>query len=257
MKIAHISDFHLRHHLPGESPLAQRRIRLMPQLIRLALAQITTHQPDLLAITGDLVDFPLDAMDDPTAIELGRKDLLLIREVFAQAPCPVAYLYGNHDHPASYRELFADQALDRTVGDYRLLTFLDDEVRDNMAERLGDSLNLFSTSLTDADPRPQIHLQHYMVFPVQNEGYPHSYREAEQLHQAVAQSGKIRLSLSGHYHVGSPLQRQDGVCYATARAFCEAPHPFRVYDLDGESIAETEFYVDPLAANTASSTTDP
>ena len=157
MKIAQLSDFHLRHHLPGDSLIAKRRSRLMPELIQLALAQIASHQPDLLAITGDLVDFPLDAMDDLTAIELGCKDLLLIREVFTQASCPVAYLYGNHDHPASYRKIFADQSLDHTVGDYRLLTFLDDEVRDNMAERLGDSRNLLTTAVDDADPRPHHH----------------------------------------------------------------------------------------------------
>jgi len=257
MKIAQLSDFHLRHHLPGDSLIAKRRSRLMPELIQLALAQIASHQPDLLAITGDLVDFPLDAMDDHTAIELGCKDLLLIREVFTQASCPVAYLYGNHDHPASYRKIFADQSLDHTVGDYRLLTFLDDEVRDNMAERLGDSRNLLTTAVDDADPRPQIHLQHYMVFPVRNEGYPHSYRDADQLHQAAAQSGKVRLSLSGHYHAGSPLQQHDGVWYATARAFCEAPHPFRIYELDGESTTATEFYVDPPAVDTASRATPP
>ena len=247
MKIAHISDFHLRHHLPGHSLLARRRSRLMPALLRLALNQIAAHRPDLLAVTGDLVDFPFYAMDDRGAIAQGHRDLQLIRTILDQAPCPVAYVYGNHDHPASFRDVFADQALDRTAGDYRLLTFLDGEVRDNTAERLGESLTLFEVALADADPRPQIHLQHYMVFPERDQGYPHSYREATALHEACAASGKVHLSLSGHFHRGENLQQHDGVHYATARAFCEAPHPFRVYELDGTTIAETEYYVETPA----------
>ena len=229
----------------------------MPALLRLALDQIAAHRPDLLAVTGDLVDFPFYAMDDPGALAQGRRDLQLIRAILDQAPCPVAYLYGNHDHPASFRDVFADQALDRTAGDYRLLTFLDGEVRDNTAERLGESLTLFEAALADTDPRPQIHLQHYMVFPERDQGYPHSYREATALHEACAASGKVHLSLSGHFHRGENLQQHDGVHYATARAFCEAPHPFRVYELDGTTIAETEYYVETPAEGNRGLTQSP
>lgn len=215
----------------------------MPELLRLALEKIALHRPDLLVVTGDLVDFPFYAMDDPGAIERGRRDLLLIRAILDQAPCPVAYLYGNHDHPASFREVFTDQALDRASSDYRLLIFLDDEARDHTAERLGESRALFEAALADGDPRPQIHLQHYMVFPERNQGYPHSYREATALHTASAASGKVHLCLSGHYHRGEELQLHDGICYATARAFCEAPHPYHVYDLTGDAISAEEYHV--------------
>ncbi len=249
MKIAHLSDFHLRHHLPGHSLLARRRSRLMPALLRLALGKIASHRPDILAVTGDLVDFPFYAMDDPGAIAQGRRDLQLIRAILDQAPCPVAYLYGNHDHPASFLEVFADQALDRTVGDYRLLTLLDDEIRDNTAERRGDSRALFAAALADGDPRSQIHLQHYMVFPERDQGYPHNYREATALHEASAASGKVHLCLSGHYHHGAELQRRDGVYYATARAFCEAPHPYHLYELAGATISAQEYHVAAPAAD--------
>ena len=244
MRIAHISDFHLRYHLPGESLVEKRRSRQMPDLLRLAVPQINALQPDLLAVTGDLVDYPLDALDDPDAIAKGDEDLLLIREIIDGANCPVAYLYGNHDHPARYRVLFADQQPDRTIGDYRLLTFLDDEVHASQAQRLDDARQLFNTALSDADHRPQIHLQHYMIFPERNEGYPHNYREATDLQQAIAASGKVRLCLSGHCHQGADLQQQDGIYYATARAFCESPHPFRIYDLEGEEAKQSEYYVE-------------
>ncbi|HIL08907.1 MAG TPA: hypothetical protein EYG11_09425 [Candidatus Latescibacteria bacterium] len=249
VRIAHLSDFHLRHHLAGTSLVAQRQSRQMPALLHQAIAQISALQPDLLAITGDLVDYPLDALDDSATIAKGEQDLLLIRKIIEQAACPVAYLYGNHDHPARYRVLFADQDPDRTISDYRLLTFLDDEVRDNTAERLGASRQLFDTALADADPRPQIHLQHYMIFPEHNEGYPHSYREAADLQAAIATSCKVRLSLSGHFHQGADLQSQDGTCYATARAFCEAPHPYRIYDIGDTSVKQREYYVQPRLEN--------
>ena len=245
MRIAHISDFHLRHHLPGQSTVPTRHSRQMPALLRLAIAQINALQPDLLAITGDLVDYPLDELEHTATIAQGEQDLLLIREIIKDATCPVAYLYGNHDHPISYRTLFVDQFLDCSIGDYRLLTFLDDEVHENCAERRDDSRRLFETALTDADSRPQIHLQHYMIFPEHNIGYPHSYREAVQLHAAIAISGKVQLCLSGHFHQGVELQQQDGTWYATARAFCEAPHPFRIYDLDGAAVQQSEYYIDP------------
>lgn len=243
MRIAHLSDFHLRHYLPGHSLLARRRSRLMPELLRLALEEITSYQPDILAVTGDLVDFPFYAMDVPDTIDQGRRDLQLIRTILDQAPCPVAYLYGNHDHSASFREVFADQTLDRAAGDYRLLIFLDDEIRDNTAERLGDSRVLFEAALSDDDSRPQIHLQHYMIFPERDRGYPHNYHEAKALHEVCTASGKVHLCLSGHYHHGADLQRWDNVYYATARAFCEAPYPYHLYEITGATISAKEYHV--------------
>ena len=247
MKIAHLSDFHLRHYLPGSSQVTKRQSRLVPDLLRQAIADISALHPDLLAITGDLVDYPLDALDDAVTIARGDRDLQLIREIVAEAACPTTYLYGNHDHPASFRRIFAEQKSDRTVGAYRLLTFLDDEVRANCAERLDDSRLLFDAALTDTNPQPQIHLQHYMIYPEHNEGYPHNYREAADLQQAIATSGKVHLSLSGHYHPGANLKQYNGTFFATARAFCEAPHPYRIYELDGSSVKQTEYYIKPEA----------
>ena len=100
MKIAHISDFHLRHHLAGEN------IRCGPDLIAEGARHIAAHSPDLVAVTGDLVDYPLDALDDPDTVALGEKDLHLVRECFDSLSCPVAYVHGNHDHPTSFRRVF-------------------------------------------------------------------------------------------------------------------------------------------------------
>ena len=100
MKIAHISDFHLRHHLPGTSTISRRLSRHMPELITQAVGRIRGESPDLVVVTGDLADHPFYGMHDEELIALGEKDLRLIRECFAPLTCPVAWLYGNHDHPS-------------------------------------------------------------------------------------------------------------------------------------------------------------
>ena len=49
-----------------------------------------------------------------------------------------------------------------------------------------------------------------MILPEHNEGYPHNYREAKDLQEAIAASRKVRLSLSGHFHHGVPQKLNQG-----------------------------------------------
>ena len=55
MRIAQISDLHLRHHLPGTASLAVRLSRLMPERFAQALERIRALSPDILVISGDLL----------------------------------------------------------------------------------------------------------------------------------------------------------------------------------------------------------
>jgi len=147
MKIAHISDFHLRHYLEGDD------VRCGPDLITEAARHIAAHAPDLVAVTGDLVDYPLDALDDPDTVALGKKDLLLVRECFDSLSCPVAYVYGNHDHPASFRRVFSDQLSDFDVEGFRVVTFFDEEGDHYVPRRVGEDRARFLSVLSDGDPR--------------------------------------------------------------------------------------------------------
>ena len=83
MKIAHISDFHLRHHLPGTSSISRRLSRKMPDLVAEAVRQIGDADPDLVAVTGDLVDYPFYGMHNRDLVAIGVKDLELVRELFS------------------------------------------------------------------------------------------------------------------------------------------------------------------------------
>ena len=238
MKIAHISDFHLSHHLSGD------KAKDIPDLISEAAREIAAHSPDLVAVTGDLVHYPLDALDDPETIALGEKDLYLVRECFAGLTCPVAYVYGNHDHPASFRRIFRDQPFDFDVNGFRVIAFLDDFGHQNDSlQRVGAEQARFQSVVSDRDPRPQIHLQHYLIFPERNEGYsfPYSYGNAAALKAALLADARLKLVLSGHYHEGDDLISENHVYFATARAFRDAPHPYRIYDVIGANIRQTEY----------------
>jgi Icc-related predicted phosphoesterase len=223
----------------------------MPVLIERVVRDISDQAPDVLVVTGDLVDTPFYGMTDPECLEQARKDQQLIRETIDPIDCPVFYLFGNHDHPDVFKDVFSDQSLDVTIGEYRFVSFYDEEVTDHFAERVGEEKERFDHVLTDADPTPQIHLQHYMVWPENNKGYPHSYREASELKAQIAASGKVVLSLSGHFHGGVDAFADDATWFATSRAFCEPPHPYRIYNLEGNHVEQTEYALGSQSANRA------
>ncbi|MCY3681531.1 MAG: metallophosphoesterase [Gemmatimonadetes bacterium] len=235
MKIAHISDFHLRYYLEGDD------VGCGPDLITEAARHIAAHAPDLVAVTGDLVDYPLDALDDPDTIALGEKDLLLVRECFDGLSCPVVYVYGNHDHPASFRRVFCDQLFDFDVQGFRVITFFDEEGDHHVPRRVGADRARFQSVVSDGDPRPQIHLQHYLIFPEHSGGYPFNYGDAAELKAALVADSRCKLVLSGHYHKGEDLVSKGHVFFATARAFCDPPHPFRVYEFADADITQAEY----------------
>lgn len=245
MKIAHISDFHLRHHVPGDSALAQRKSRQMPDLIAQAVSHLQTEAPDLVAVTGDLVDYPFDKMDDPETIALGKKDLHLIKDLFTPCTCPVVFLFGNHDHPQSFTQVFKNPSPDFDGNGYRVLSFFDHEGSNHIPQRTGQQHTHFKNVLSDHDPRFQIHLQHYLITPERNDGYPHTYDKGAEMAQALQQDTRPKLVLSGHYHKGENLFQQNHVSYAIARAFCEPPHPYRIYTIANNTITQTEYTLLP------------
>ena len=250
MRIAHISDLHLRHHLPGTATIATRLSRAMPDRFASALTQINALHPDLLVISGDLLDYPMDALDDPATQDQGRQDLALIADLLADLPFQLAIVHGNHDHPALIDEVFGhianeqnDQQNDQVVSGYRILTFRDDEGANHVPVRVGKEQVRFQAALYDTTSLPQIHIQHYVVWPERNEDYPHTYGAGATMRESLIAAGNVRLVLSGHYHTGVPLFLDKGVWFATARGFTEAPHPFHIYDIEEETVISRTFTV--------------
>ena len=231
MIIAHISDFHLRQHLKGTSAALGRLSREMVDKVPRALEQIVEAHPDLVVVSGDLIDHPFEDMDHPDHLDAGRRDLRWFSEALSVLPMPTVVLPGNHDHLVLFHEQF-QIPVDFIVKGLRILSFADAEGENHIPQRQGDERVLFDQALADQDPRPQVHLQHYLVYPRRDEGYPHTYGDAEALRTAIARSGRVRLCLSGHYHPGHEPECVDGTWFSVAPAFCEAPHRWRLYRLD-------------------------
>jgi predicted MPP superfamily phosphohydrolase len=80
MRIIHLTDLHLRHYLPGTSSIPKRRSRVVLGLLERAVTRLTALQPDLVAVTGDLLDYPLE-WD-------GRGDRNAYRSSHRPAPAP-------------------------------------------------------------------------------------------------------------------------------------------------------------------------
>lgn len=246
LKLAHLTDLHLRHHLPGNACIGKRRsIRGLNRFYE-ALKQIRRDQVDVLVLTGDLVDVPMFLVEGmPRGFSqphnprdwssLALKDYQEIRSALQESGIPWIALPGNHDHWELFNKVFPAVS-PLTVKGHRLVAFYDYEGFDNTPRRLGESQTLFREVLTDRDPAPQIHLQHYLLHSLSTQGYPMTYQEAEYLRSKIASSGKVRLCLSGHHHAGNTGIQENGVLYHTTPAFCEAPFAWRTFELDDQEI---------------------
>lgn len=241
MRIAHVSDLHLRLHLPGSAEIETRLSRRMPAYFEAALTQIRRYDPDLFVLSGDLLDYPFDGFGDAETEAQGLADLNLIAGLLKTMPVPIVVIHGNHDHPHLLAQVFADTPNDYSGNGFRVLAFADDEGADHVPVRVGASQAHFLDALAAADSLPQVHVQHYVVWPERNVGYPHTYGQGAHMRDQIIASGNVRLVLSGHYHPGIPLFADKGVYFSTVPGFAEAPHRFCIYDLDhrGEVTCKT------------------
>jgi D-glycero-D-manno-heptose 1,7-bisphosphate phosphatase len=247
MRIAQITDLHLRHYLPGVIE-NKRRARRMVELFPRALDRIAQQDIDLLAVTGDLIDMPdwvLQplggfAYDDASLWrEAALKDYRLLREMLDASGMRYTVLPGNHDDESVMWRVFDadDNVID--IAGRRVHRFCDREWAYNMPRRFDPQRTQWEDALGDIDGPPQVHLQHYVVTPSLNTGWPHTYEEGDDIARRTDAAGRVQLSLSGHYHRGTGLIRYRNTCFTTCPAFAVAPFPWRVYDV-GDDVTMTE-----------------
>lgn len=248
MRLAHLTDLHARRHLPGTSRLVQRRSRLAPDLFAEALDLCRRRGADAVAVTGDLLDVPDYILSGDDYYNYRRDlfeqeteaDYRLLRHLLDQSGLPWVALPGNHDWIAVMSRVFGDRPLTMDVGGYRLVSFWDRDHDAHVPRRLDRERTLWESALADEASPPQVHLQHYVITPELNQGWPHTYFEGEHLRRRMVESGRVVLSLSGHYHHGTALI-EDGPCrFATTPAFGEFPHPVRFFDLVGGQVTMVE-----------------
>jgi Icc protein len=239
-RLLHFTDMHLRQRQPGTAGDPARLSRLMPAALDRLADRIKALAPDVVVMTGDVLDVPNEVIigrtpdDRPLQswIDDAVDDLVLVKDWFDGTGVAYMVMPGNHDHEAAFSRVFGDTSGARDIAGIRFFCFWDALASDRQPRRSGSRQELFRSALTAAEHDcPQIHVQHYMIDPPTfSRGWRYEYKDSAAMKSGIEASGRVRAVLSGHYHPGSLVTGAGGIVHSVAPAFCEAPHPFRVYD---------------------------
>lgn len=195
MLIAQISDTHIK--LPGH--LAYQRVdtaamlrHCVADLLRLA------PQPDLIVLTGDLVD-------------LGQaEEYAYLRQILAPLPQPLVVIPGNHDDRDALRAAFADHAYLPAAGFLHFaidtlplrLVGLDTVVPgEGRGELCTERLAWLAATLAAAPAQPTLLLMHHPPFAT---GIGHmdeiGLTGRQAFAEIVARHPQVEAILCGHLH---------------------------------------------------------
>lgn len=232
-------DGHIFPRLPEHAWWALgRRYDLMAQLLPRAVAQVQhDYTLEFICFTGDQVD---DGFGPH-----GRSDLEQFRTlVSASADVPLHFLYGNHDGPQDEFAVYG-QGLNY-IFEVQDVCFavLNSGSMDRQAEQESSeqALDTLRQAIQQADGRRLIVLLHQWIHPVDRDGY--SIARAEAFKAALEQYPAVLAVINGHYHPGL-VDSASGIAYITARAFCEPPFAYYVYEVGAESLICREFTLNP------------
>ena len=260
LTIGHITDLHARHAIHGSASVVARRSRDMFHLLPRAIERLKEQGVDLLVLTGDLVDVPTFILEpndyyhmpvEPW-LPLIEADYRQVKAILDAADLPYMVLPGNHDYePVMWRVFDCSanvlevnptnaQPLDDSKR-YRLVRFCDREWDEHVPRRFDRERKLWLEMLADKQSPPQIHLQHYVIIPRVESSYPHNYLEADDLSIRMNRSGRVLLSISGHFHRGSEIHNENGCRFVVGPAFCEFPHPVSIYTLTADQVDMERF----------------
>lgn len=231
LKIGYLTDCHLRHFVPGDSPCPERRSRLVAEALRSCIPAFKGIE--LLLITGDLADLP----QHPDS----RKDLVLVKEILDHLKVPKILIPGNHDpSPEIFYGVFPEPRPVETFNGYHFLSFKDSEdEQSHCSLRPETALSWMEQTLKTLGPeRRVIMLQHFLVYPEHNETYPHNYKNSESIKKIMDSAGNVLLSLSGHYHPGIESE-SNGIKYFGGKAFCEGTFSHYEISLNEQSVQIT------------------
>ena len=222
----------------------------MPAALNRLTKCIKEFTPDVIVMTGDLLDMPDEVVaggspDDRSHdqwMDEAKADFQLVWDWFKSTAVPFVVVPGNHDHEGAFAQIFGGPPEPRDIAGLRFFCFWDELAEDRQPQRTGERKDLFENAMTSSEHDcPQIHLQHYMIDPPTfAKNWRYEYKGARKMKSDVERTGRVRAILSGHYHPGS-LINQDRIVYSLPPAFCEAPHAFRIYDIvDGAMATVTD-----------------
>jgi 3',5'-cyclic AMP phosphodiesterase CpdA len=233
--IAQISDLHIKS--PGA--LAYGRVDTVEAFQRCVaeLNQIKPR-PDLIVISGDLVDTPT------------REEYEHLKHLLALLELPFVCIPGNHDSREMMRAAFPDQKyafssgpLNQSirVGEIDLL-LLDSSVSGKPHGELdGPTLQWLDETLASSKERPALVFLHHPPFMT---GIWHMDRQnllnANELAPIIRRHPRVQLIAAGHVH------RATSTMFAgVAATICPAPN--HAVDLDLGELREPSFKVEPPA----------
>ena len=221
--IAQISDLHIKR--PGE--LAYQKVDTAAALTRcIDTLHNLLPRPELVVVTGDLVDTPAAEEYEHLARLLARLEL------------PLAAIPGNHDSRNLLRRAFPAQpyARPKDALDFALaldeldIILLDSSVPAIDYGELGpDTLVWLDAALARDGHRPALLFLHHPPFLT---GIEHMDRQnlhnAEQLAQVLRRYSRVRLIAAGHVH------RSTHTLFAgVPTSICPAPNHAVALDLCG------------------------
>jgi Icc protein len=235
VRIAQISDLHIKP--PGS--LAYGRVDTAKALERcVAVLNEFRPAPDLVVISGDLVDTPL-------AVEYDY-----LKRLLTALELPFTGIPGNHDSRELMREAFplagyasASGPLNQKIGLGELdLVLLDSSVPGKPHGELDAStLEWLDTTLASCTDRPALLFLHHPPFRT---GIWHMDRQilinAGDFAPIVRRHPRVQLVAAGHVH-RTALTMFAGV----PATICPAPN--HAVDLDLEQLREPSFRVEPPA----------
>jgi 3',5'-cyclic AMP phosphodiesterase CpdA len=235
VRIAQISDLHIKP--PGS--LAYGRVDTAKALERcVATLNEFTPAPDLVVISGDLVDTPLAEEYD------------YLKRLLAQLKLPFAGIPGNHDSRELMRAAFPQAgyalpsgALNQKVELGELdLVLVDSSVAGKpYGELEASTLRWLEATLASSTVRPALLFLHHPPFKT---GIWHMDRQnlinAGELAPVVRRHSRVQLIAAGHVHRAT-MTMFAGV----TTTICPAPN--HAVDLDLEQLREPSFKVEPPA----------
>lgn len=233
--IAQISDLHIKS--PGG--LAYGRVDTAKAFERcVATLNALNPKPDLVVISGDLVDTPSE----------GEYDHL--RHLLASLELPFVSIPGNHDSRELMRAAFPEQAyafpsgpLDQVTQIGGLdLVLLDSSVPGKPHGELeAPTLQWLSETLASSSTRPALLFLHHPPFIA---GIWHMDRQnllnAGALESIVRQHPRVQLVAAGHVH-----RTAFTMFGGTVATICPAPN--HAVDLDLGELREPSFKIEPPA----------
>jgi 3',5'-cyclic-AMP phosphodiesterase len=231
--IAQISDLHIKAGGRRSYGVVDTLGALRRVITRLNALE---PRPDIVLITGDLVDFG-------TAEEYGT-----LREALLELLMPFYLVPGNHDDCEQLRQAFADHyylpkrgRLHWTVETHPVrLIGLDSTIAGQHSGLLEpEQLEWLQTRLSEKPTRPTLVMLHHPPFP---SGIGHMDRlglvGAEELERVISRHDQVERVLCGHLH--RPIQKRFG---GTVACVCPGTSHQVVLDLRDE--APSRFTLEP------------